>query len=110
MTSFENETIQRKGEVYIILTDRQTLNFITWLRIFAVICILLCHYAQESNNVYVKMTAQFFNIGVSIFFIISGFCFGIQGALVDWKKWYKKRAKRIFIPYELFRKRPIVSA
>lgn len=78
------------------------LNFITWLRVFAVICILMCHYTQESNNPYVAMSAQFFNIGVQIFFIISGFCFGIQGGIVDCKKWFAKRIKRIYIPYEIF--------
>lgn len=48
------------------------------------------------------MTSQFFNIGVQIFFIISGFCFGIQGEISDFKKWYLKRIKRIYIPYEFF--------
>ena len=71
----------------------------TWLRAFAVISILLCHYVQESTNVYVRMSAQFFNIGVNIFFIISGFCFGLQGDIKDGVSWYKKRLKRIYIPY-----------
>lgn len=79
-----------------------TLNFITWLRVFAMICILLCHYVPKCGNPYIAMTSQFFNIGVQIFFIISGFCFGIQGEILDSKKWYKKRVKRIYIPYELF--------
>lgn len=82
--------------------NRQRLNFITWFRVFAVICILLCHYVAESSNPYIAMTAQFFNIGVSIFFIISGFCFGIQGEISECRKWYLKRMKRIYIPYEIF--------
>lgn len=81
--------------------DRQT-GFVTWLRAFAVICILLCHYVQESTNAYIQMSAQLFNIGVNIFFIISGFCFGLQGEIRDALKWYKKRLKRIYIPYWTF--------
>lgn len=84
-----------------ILTDRQT-DFVTWLRAFAVISILLCHYVQESENAYMQMSAQLFNIGVNIFFIISGFCFGLQGDIKDTIGWYKKRLKRIYIPYVLF--------
>lgn len=81
-----------------ILTDRQT-EFVTWLRAFAVISILLCHYVQESTNAYVQMSAQLFNIGVNIFFVISGFCFGLQGEIKDGLLWYRKRLKRIYIPY-----------
>ena len=55
-----------------------------------------------SQNSYVHMSAQFFNVGNDIFFIISGFCFGMQnfgsGKIKDW---YKKRIRRIFIPYEV---------
>lgn len=45
------------------------------------VSILLCHYVQESTNAYIQMSAQLFNIGVNIFFIISGFCFGLQGEI-----------------------------
>lgn len=48
------------------------------------------------------MSAQIFNIGVNIFFIISGFCLGLQGEIKDILGWYKKRLKRIYIPYWLF--------
>ena len=78
------------------------LEFISYLRVLAVISILLCHLVVESSNPYVQMTGQFFNIGVEIFFIISGFCFGLQGEIKDSLKWYNKRLKRIFIPYWIF--------
>ena len=74
----------------------------TWLRAFAVVCILLCHYVQESTNIYLQMSAQVFNIGVNLFFIISGFCLGLQGEIKDKASWYKKRLKRIYIPCWLF--------
>lgn len=81
--------------------DRQT-DFVTWLRAFAVISILLCHYVQKSANAYIQMSAQLFNIGVNIFFLISGFCFGLQGEIKDTFNWYKKRLKRIYIPLWIF--------
>lgn len=74
-------------------------SFATWLRVFAMVLILLCHFFQRSNNTYLDMAAQFFNVGNNIFFVLSGFLFGIQN-----KKynsiflWYKKRIKRIYIP------------
>lgn len=82
--------------------DKQRINFVTYLRVFAMFCILLCHYVQESANLYIAMSAQFFNIGVQIFFILSGFCFGIQGSIKDCRNWFGKRIKRIYVPYETF--------
>lgn len=80
----------------------EKLVFISYLRATSVIFILLCHYTNMSQNSYVHMSAQFFNVGNDIFFIISGFCFGMQnfrsGKIKDW---YKKRIRRIFIPYEV---------
>ena len=66
------------------------------------VSILLCHYVQESSNAYIQMSAQLFNIGVNIFFIISGFCFGLQGEIKEVLSWYKKRLKRIYIPLWMF--------
>lgn len=81
---------------------RKQVNFISWLRFFAVICILVCHLVQTSSISPIRMSAQFFNIGVEIFILISGFCFGLQGKISDIKAWYIKRIKRIYIPYEIF--------
>lgn len=77
------------------------IDFVVWMRAIACLFILMCHYAQQSKNGYVVLSAQFFNIGNDIFFIISGYCFGIQNKITSWSKWYKKRAKRIYISYEL---------
>ena len=76
--------------------------FATFLRCAATISILLCHYVVESGNGLLKMSGQFFNIGVDLFIILSGFLFGIRGGIIDAKKWYMKRIKRIFVPYEIF--------
>ncbi|MCD7809857.1 MAG: acyltransferase [Erysipelotrichaceae bacterium] len=85
-------------------TDRQTDRqiFIYYLRAFSVLCILACHLCSAHTSSYVQMLSQFFNIGVEIFFIISAFCFGLQGSIKSVKEWYKKRFKRIFLPYECF--------
>lgn len=77
-------------------------NFATWLRMAGMLSILLCHYVQQSQNAILNMSAQFFNIGVELFIILSGFLFGIRGGLTDVRTWYKKRLERIFIPYEIF--------
>lgn len=45
------------------------------LRVFAMILIFACHIVQEHNNGYVQMSAQFLNVGVSIFIIISGYLY-----------------------------------
>lgn len=80
---------------------KKNYNFATWLRVAGVISILLCHYVQQSQSTILNMSAQFFNIGVELFIILSGFLFGVRGG-IDTKAWYKKRLKRIFVPYEIF--------
>lgn len=84
-------------------TVTKQLYFATWLRAAGMISILLCHFVQQSQNPYLNMSAQFFNIGVELFIILSGFLFGIRGGgVTDAKAWYRKRLKRIFVPYEIF--------
>lgn len=76
--------------------------FATWLRTAAMISILLCHFVAQSKNALLNMSAQFFNIGVDLFIILSGFLFGTDRREIDARTWYQKRFKRIFIPYEIF--------
>lgn len=78
-----------------------TKNFVVWLRAIGVVFILLCHYTAQSGNVYGIMSAQFFNIGNYIFFVVSGYCFGIHRRMQSVTVWYKRRIRRIFIPYEI---------
>lgn len=60
-------------------TVTKQLHFATWLRVAGMVSILLCHFVQQSWNPYLNMSAQFFNIGVELFIILSGFLFGIRG-------------------------------
>lgn len=78
------------------------IHFADAIRAIGAILILLCHYTEQSSNVWMQMTAQFFNIGVPIFIILSGFLFGLQRDIKNIFLWYKKRVKRIYIPFELF--------
>lgn len=80
----------------------QRLPFISYLRAFAVLCILACHICNEAPIGAIQALGQLFNIGVQIFLIISAFCFGRQGTINDIKSWYFKRIKRIAFPYETF--------
>lgn len=81
---------------------RKQFHFATWLRSAATISILLCHYVVQSRNGLLNVSAQFFNIGVELFIILSGFLFGIQGGITNTKAWCQKRLKRIIVPYEIF--------
>ena len=77
-------------------------NLIILLRVFAMILILVCHIVQEHSNEYIKMTAQFLNVGVSIFILISGYLYGTKKINENYVQWIIKRAKRILIPLYIF--------
>lgn len=85
------------------MADRQTINYAVYIRVIGTVLILLCHLTQQNVNPYIQKMSQFFNIGVPIFFILSGFLFGINPkGIKEWKGWYVRRIKRIYIPYEIF--------
>lgn len=74
---------------------------ISFIRVFSMILIFLCHVVQESGSNLLKNTAQIFNVGVFVFLFISGYLYG-QKDIVDTKQWYLKRAKRILLPLYTF--------
>lgn len=49
---------------------------ITYLRVLATISILCCHLVVTFNSKLLEMSAQFFNVGVYLFLIISGYLYG----------------------------------
>lgn len=67
------------------------------LRITSMFMILACHFFNELGNTFGNSLAQFFNVGVFIFIIISGYLFGKKN-IDNVKEWYIKRGVRIFIP------------
>lgn len=66
--------------------------------------ILMCHFTAQSSSSILNMSSQFFNIGVEIFIILSGFLFGTRSGEIykEPRTWYRKRLQRIYIPYEIF--------
>lgn len=70
------------------------LNFIRWL---SAIAIVVCHFLQYYGNIW----AWVFNVGVQIFFFLSGFLYGIK-RIADIKKFYKGRVIKLYIPYVLW--------
>lgn len=82
--------------------EQQNNNFdyaISLSRIVACVFIFMCHYVQETGNAVLSASAQFFNVGVFIFFMLSGYLYGSRDIKKDGVlNFYKKRAKKIFIP------------
>lgn len=83
-------------------TNTKNLSCLTWLRVVSVLMILACHYVQQNPNAYIRLLAQFFNIGVQLFFILSGFLAGYRGVAKPYGLWYRKRMQRIYIPFWIF--------
>lgn len=70
-------------------------KIITIIRAIAMVLIILCHYCDYFEGV--EFLSQLFNVGVPIFFIISGFLYG-QKQINNVKKWYIKQFVKIVIP------------
>lgn len=83
-------------------TNTKNISSLTWLRATSVLMILACHYVEQNPNAYIRMLAQFFNIGVQLFFILSGFLAGYRGVVKPYGLWYGKRMQRIYIPFWIF--------
>lgn len=76
-------------------------DYITNLRVFAMIAIVLCHLNAHSSFALIRVSSQFLNVGVQIFFFISGFLLGRQHSSESIWAWYLKRIKKIVVPYYL---------
>ena len=70
------------------------------IRVIAMISIVICHIMQATNNNFLRITAQFFNVGVYIFLIISGFLY--SNKVIEPKKFFKGRFFRIILPMYIF--------
>lgn len=74
--------------------ERDTLNLIRWL---STIAIVVCHILQAYNNGW----AFVLNIGVQIFFFLSGFLYGSKN-IKSATSFYKGRFFKLYIPYFIF--------
>ena len=70
---------------------------ISAIRLLATASIVACHFLQYYGN----DLAYWFNVGVQIFLIISGFLYG-QKKLGDRMVWFFKNVKKILSPYYLY--------
>lgn len=68
-----------------------------YARLLAMVMILLCHYFQFFG----QELAWWFNVGVQIFFIVSGFLYG-QKDINDPVAFIQGRCKKILIPFWLY--------
>lgn len=67
---------------------------ISYLRVLALISILSCHFLQALDNKW----AWIFNIGVQVFFFISGYLYGHK-VVTDWKLFFKGRLLKVYFPF-----------
>jgi len=67
---------------------------IAFIRVLATIMIVVCHLLQSLS----LEAAFWFNLGVQIFFFMSGFLFGKKD-IENIKEWYKRRITKVLIPY-----------
>lgn len=78
--------------------NQQRSYTISCLRIFSMLLILLCHvikyYTFIPGSSHIN---QFFNVGVQVFLLISGYLQG-RKEVVNYGNWMYKKAKRIWLP------------
>lgn len=93
-------SLNRKNN-YMSIFDKRS---ITNLRVFATILILCCHLVVTFDNKMIQLTGQFFNVGVDLFLIISGYLYGKKeiSKKYTYKNWLISRAKRILTPMYIF--------
>lgn len=70
---------------------------ISAIRFIAMCSIIACHFCQYYGSEW----AWWLNVGVQVFFIISGFLYGTK-AIEEPIGWLKKQFKKILIPYYIF--------
>lgn len=71
------------------------------IRIISMILILVCHFLEESNYGILKNLAQFFNVGVFLFFLISGYVYSNK-KIDNGKSFLVDRAIKVLVPMYIF--------
>lgn len=72
-------------------------NAITWLRVYAMFSIVVCHLFQAYE---VYLCSSIFNVGVQVFFLLSGFLYADK-TIISWSNWWKRKWIKLYIPYIL---------
>lgn len=67
---------------------------ISFLRLISTLSIILCHIFQYMNN----DLCAWFNVGVQVFFVISGYLYGLK-TNIQTVNFIKKSFKKVLIPY-----------
>ena len=70
---------------------------ISMIRLLAMLSIIACHFCQYYNSEW----AWWLNVGVQVFFIISGYLYGSK-SMDEPILWLKKRFVKILTPYYIF--------
>lgn len=78
---------------------KQRVNFIDLLRGFAIFLIVFYHMIGYSKNLG-DITIYLSSFHVALFFLISGFTYNIKD--ISFKEYFKRKFKRIMIPYFIF--------
>ena len=84
-------------------TNDNSQQFITYSRTIGMFFVILVHLCQQSANRDTVALAQFFITGVTIFMIITGYCYGLKAKNRDYPnsyiRWVISRGGKILIPY-----------
>ncbi len=78
------------------ITPSQSFS-LSCVRIIATVFIFTCHILQGYGN----MWAFLFNVGVQIFFFLSGFLYG-KKTTINTKEFYISRMQKVYIPFAIF--------
>lgn len=73
------------------------LQSISMIRFVSMLMIIACHICQYFDN----YLAWWLNVGVQMFFVISGFLYGSK-QITNPVQWFLKNIKKILLPYYLF--------
>ena len=70
---------------------------ISVVRLIAFCMVVICHICNFYNN----ELAYWFNCGVQVFLVISGFLYGQRG-IIRWKSFYKRNLPKILMDYYIY--------
>ncbi len=82
----------------LIINEKES-RIISIIRSFAMLCIIVCHLLGWFPKI--SFFSQLFNVGVPIFFIISGYLYGHK-KIKNILPWYKKQFFKIVIPIYIY--------